>query len=119
MFIAYVAVTVVAAAMSSYAAYVDLAGAEWMIEGLDRYGVPRSWLPLLAILKAAAAGGLLAGIALPLLGAAAAIGLVAYFVGAVVTVLRARCWSHVGYPLVYLLAPAASLALLLVSSTAV
>jgi hypothetical protein len=119
MFIAYLAVTVAAAAMSGYAAYVDLAGADWMVENLDRYGVPRSWLPLLAILKAAAAGGLLVGIALPLLGSAAAIGLVAYFVGAILTVLRARCWSHIAYPLVCLLPPAASLALLLVSSTAV
>jgi len=52
----------------------------------------------------------------PLIGAAAAIGLVAYFVGAIVTVVRARCWSHIPYPVIFLLTGAGSLVLRLGST---
>ncbi|GAB2656628.1 hypothetical protein [Nocardia goodfellowii] len=42
---------------------------------------------------------------------AAAIGLTLYFLLAVATILRARYYSHLGYPMPYLLAAAASAAL--------
>ena len=118
MFTAYIVVTVLAAAMTGYAAYVDFAGAEWVLDNMTKYGVPHSWLFLLGVLKTAGALGLLIGIGVPLIGAAAALGLVAYFVGAVVTVVRARWYSHVVYPVVFLLPPAASLVLLVASSAA-
>jgi hypothetical protein len=38
-------------------------------------------------------------------GVAASVGLVVYFSGAVVTIVRARAFSHVAFPLLYL-APA-------------
>jgi hypothetical protein len=41
----------------------------------------------------------------------AEIGLVLYFTGAVVTVVRARWYSHIPYPLVYLAPVVASMAL--------
>jgi hypothetical protein len=113
MFTAYIVVTVFAAAMNAYAAYVDLSGVEWIVNFMTSYGVPQSWLFLLAVLKAAAALGLLRGIAFPLIGSAAALGIVAYFVGAEVTVVRARCWSHIVFPVLFLLPAAASLVLLL------
>lgn len=116
MFTAYVVVTVLAAAINAYAAYVDFTGAEWVLDNMTKYGVPQSWLFLLGVLKAAGALGLLVGIGVPLIGAAAAVGLVAYFVGAIVTVVRARWYSHIAYPVVFLLPPAASLTLLLASS---
>lgn len=116
MFTAYVIVTVLAAATTAYAAYVDFTGAEWVLENMTNYGVPQSWLFLLGVLKAAGAFGLLVGIGIPLIGSAAAIGLIAYFVGAIVTVVRARWYAHIAYPVMFLLLPAASLALLLASS---
>lgn len=113
MFTAYIVVTLVAIAMNAYAAYVDFTGAAWVLDNMTKYGVPQSWLFLLGVLKAAGALGLLIGIGVPLIGAAAATGLIAYFLGAVVTVVRARWYSHIGYPMAFLLPPAASLALLL------
>jgi hypothetical protein len=118
MFTAYIAVTILAAAMNAYAAYVDLSGAEWILDFMSRYGVPQSWLFLLAVLKAAGALGLLVGIALPVIGSAAALGIVAYFAGAIVTVVRARCWSHIALPVVFLLPAAASLVLLFTAGDA-
>lgn len=116
MFTAYVIVTVLAAAINAYAAYVDFTGAEWVLDNMTKYGVPQSWLFLLGVLKAAGALGLLVGIGVPLIGAAAAVGLVAYFLGAIVTVVHARWYSHIAYPVAFLLPPAASLTLLLASS---
>ena len=114
---AYILVTVLAAAITAYAAYVDFRRAEWVLENMTNYGVPHSWLFLLGVLKAAGALGLVIGIAVPLIGAAAAIGLLAYFVGAIVTVVRARWYSHIGYPLIFLLPPVGSLVLLLGSAS--
>jgi hypothetical protein len=112
MFTAYIVVTVLAAAMNAYAAYLDFSRAEWILAFMTRYGVPQSWLFLLAVLKAAGALGLLVGIAFPVIGSAAALGIVAYFVGAIVTVVRARCWSHIAFPAFFLLPAAASFVLL-------
>lgn len=117
MFTAYVVVTVLATAIYAYAAYVDFTSADWVLENMTSYGVPQSWLFLLGVLKAAGALGLLVGIGIPLIGAAAAVGLVAYFIGAIVTVMHARCYSHLGYPVAFLVPSATSLALLLASSS--
>lgn len=107
---AYVVVTLLAAGANAYAAGVDLARADWVLANMARLGVPRPWLPTLGALKAAGAAGLLVGIAVPALGVAAATGLVVYFLGAVVTVVRARWYAHV-YPLPFLLLAAGSLVL--------
>lgn len=117
MFTAYVVVTVLAAAINAYAAYVDFTRADWILENMTSYGVPQSWLLSLGVLKAAGALGLVVGIGIPPIGAAAAVGLVGYFIGAIVTVVRARYYSHLGYPVVFLIPSAASLALLLASSS--
>ena len=77
---------------------------------MSRLSVPLEWLPTLGGLKVAGALGLLVGIAVPGLGVAAAAGLILFFAGAVVTVVRARWYAHV-YPEVYLLLAAASLTL--------
>jgi hypothetical protein len=112
MFMAYVVVTILAAAIYAYSAYVDFTSAEWVLDSMSKYGVPHSWLFYLGALKAAGALGLLAGIGVPLIGAAAAIGLVGYFIGAIVTVVRARWYSHLPYPAIFLLPAVASLLLL-------
>ncbi|WP_166828191.1 DoxX family protein [Brevibacterium limosum] len=57
---------------------------------LDGVGFPRDWWWVLAVVKFLAAAGLVAGIWVPGLGAAAAAGLVVYFLCAAAAHLRAR-----------------------------
>lgn len=111
MFTAYVVVTLIAAGFNAYAAYVDFARAEWVIANMNRYGIPRSWLFLLGALKALGAVGLLIGIRAPLIGLTASLGLVLYFIGAIVTVVRSRWYAHLRYPTPFLLLAMASLVL--------
>ena len=80
-----------------------------VLVAMARAGVPESRLPLLGALKAAASIGLLVGIVVPWIGAAAAVGTVLYFVGAILTHLRARD---------YALAPASAFGLLAVAALA-
>ncbi|MGW0178210.1 DoxX family protein [Nocardia sp. NPDC003345] len=107
----FVVVTVLAALWVGFSAVSTFIGAEWVVKPLAEYGVPQSWWPWLATVKTAGALGMLAGVFVPALGVAAAIGLIGYFLGAVVTVLRARAYSHIAYPLLYLVPVAAALAL--------
>jgi hypothetical protein len=90
---------------------VDFIRSESILDNMNKYGVPQSWLFSLGALKAAGALGLLVGIAVPVLGIAAAIGLVLYFVGAIIAVTRARWYSHLSYPAPFLRLAAASLVL--------
>ncbi|MGH3434061.1 MAG: DoxX family protein, partial [Thermocrispum sp.] len=83
----------------------------WVVQPLTEYGIPRSWWPWLGAAKSAGAAGLLAGLAVPELGIAAAVGLILYFTGAVITVLRARSYSHLPFPLIYAAPVVASLVL--------
>lgn len=114
MFTAYVVVTILAAAGLTFTVSADYFLREQVYANMDRAGVPRSWLPKLAVPRAAGAVGLLVGFAVPAIGIAAATGVVLYFVGAIITHLRAR-WYDISYPSIYLLLAAASLALLLAS----
>ena len=57
---------------------------------LDGVGFPREWWWVLAVVKFLAAAGLVTGIWIPGLGAAAAAGLVVYFLCAAAAHLRAR-----------------------------
>jgi hypothetical protein len=114
MFTAYVIVTVLAAAATAYAASVDFNRVEWVLVNMTRLGVPHSWLSPLGAAKAAGALGLVVGIAVPPIGVAAAVGLILFFAGAIVTVIRAHWYSHY-YPVAYLLLAAGSLALRLAS----
>lgn len=109
---AYVVVTLLATALVAFSATSLLRRADWVVKPLTDYRVPRSWWPWLGAAKAAGALGLLVGLAVPAIGVAAGVGLVLYFTGAVVTVVRARWYSHVPYPLVYLAPVVGSLALL-------
>ncbi|NBE98938.1 DoxX family protein [Nonomuraea sp. KC401] len=104
-------VTVLAAAWVAFSAYAILTRAAWVIEPLQSYGVPASWWPWLGAAKAAGAAGLLAGLVVPMIGILAGIGLVVYFAGAVITVLRARSYKTVAYPILYLVPVIAALLL--------
>lgn len=111
MSVAYVIVTVLGAAMVGFSAGAVFTKANWVMQPLRDYGVPASWAPWLGTAKVAGAVGLLVGLAVPVIGLLAGIGLVLYFLGAVVTVVRARWYSHIPYPLVYLAPVVGSLAL--------
>lgn len=111
MSLAYLIVTLAAAAWVAFSAGAILLNANWVVTSLADYGVPRSWWPWLGAAKAAGAVGMVVGLAVPLIGVLAAVGLVLYFAGAVVTVVRARWYSHIPYPMVYLAPVVASLVL--------
>src|SRR5215211_9107151 len=115
MFSAYVAVGILTAAANGTAATVDFLRPAWLIENMTRVGVPRTALFPLAVLKIAGALGLLIGIGVPALGVAAAIGLVLFFIGALVTHFRARYWD-IAPPVAFLLLAVGSLVLRLASS---
>lgn len=97
----YMIVTIVGAAMAGFSAVSVFTHAKWVVQPLADYGVPRSWWPWLGTAKAAGAAGLLVGLFVPIIGVLAGIGLVLYFTGAVITVIRARWYSHVPFPLLY------------------
>jgi hypothetical protein len=109
---AYLIVTLFAAAFVGFSAVSVFTRAKWVVEPITEYGVPRSWWNLLGTAKAAGAVGLLAGLFWAPIGIAAAIGLVLYFSGALVTVARARAYTHLAFPVLYLAPVVASLALL-------
>ncbi len=113
MFAAYVTVTVLGAVFNGAAAVTYLIGHEYPRTQADMKGVPRKWVPVLGMLLAVGALGLLAGFAVPLLGTLAASGLVLYFVGAVIAHLRVGSRDVVG-GIVFLATAAAALALGLV-----
>lgn len=102
MSIAHVVVTVLAAAMGGYSAGALLGRAQWVVRALGDYGIPRAWWVWLGVAKAAGAVGLVVGLFVPVIGVMAGVGLVLYFAGAVVAVVRARWYSHVPFPLVYM-----------------
>jgi hypothetical protein len=90
MFIAYIIVSVVLALMLAASAWAKLTRDERVVTGLTGIGVPLKWFPFLAACEVAGAVGLLVGIAYAPLGIAAAVGVILYFVGAMITHLRAR-----------------------------
>ncbi len=102
---AFVVTAVLGAALAGFSAVSILRRARWVVEPLTEYGVPRSWWPWLGTAKAAGAVGLLVGLVEPVVGVVAGIGLVLYFTGAALTVIRARSYAHIPYPLLYM-APA-------------
>ncbi|MFD3566115.1 DoxX family protein [Streptomyces sp. NPDC058667] len=104
-------VTAVAAFMAGFSAAAIFVRAKFVVEPLAEYGVPRSWWNWLGGAKAAGALGLIVGFFVPLIGTLAAIGLILYFAGAVITILRARSYAHVPFPLVYMAPAVAALAL--------
>ncbi|GHJ47148.1 membrane protein [Catellatospora sp. TT07R-123] len=105
-------VTVLTALWVGFSAFSLLLRAAFVVDPLRTYGVPESWWTPLGLAKAAGALGLLAGLAVPAIGIAAAVALVCYFLGAIITVLRARSYQTVAFPALYLAPVAVTLALL-------
>ncbi|WP_138760613.1 DoxX family protein [Modestobacter altitudinis] len=108
MYSLYIATTCTAALVNAYAAFLNFSGAESVKATADRIRIPRSWMVPLGTLLACGAVGLLAGFAVPVLGAAAGIGLVLYFVCAVTAHLRVGD-RRIGGAVFFLLLAAAAL----------
>src|SRR5438552_12145650 len=83
MFTASVVVTVLASVANAFAATLDFVRYKQVSIAMAKAGVPESWMTMLGILKAAGALGLLVGIGVSLIGTAAAVGLILFFVGAI------------------------------------
>jgi hypothetical protein len=115
MLTAYLVVTILAAAANAFSATLDFIRFKQVLINMAKAGVPESRITILGILKAAGALGLLVGIGVPLIGTAAAIGLILFFVGAIMTHLRARDYSF-GLAVAFLLLAVSALVLRLAAS---
>ena len=95
MFTAYVVVTLVAIAAYTFSGVAALVHFQPILPGMAKAGVPESWLTFpIGTLKTAGAVGLLLGvIGVPLIGTAAAVGLILFFVYAIYTHMRASDYS--------------------------
>ncbi len=113
MHTAYLVITLTTAVVTAAIAVADLIPAGFVLANSAEVGVPRSWLAPLAAAKLAGAAGLVVGlVGLRALGIAAATGLVLFFVGAVITHLRARVFYNIAFPGAYLCLSAGTLALM-------
>lgn len=90
MYIIYIAITILAALAYSYAACLNFAGAESVKVVAHKVRVSQRWMIPFGILLGSGALGLVIGFAVPVVGMAAAIGLVLYFICALSAHLRAR-----------------------------
>ncbi|GAA2568046.1 MULTISPECIES: DoxX family protein [Streptomyces] len=112
MFTAYAIVTVIAVLANAGIAVADFSRAEFVLANSAEVGLPQTWLPWLAAPKAAGAAGLLLGLmGVPVIGAAAATGLVLFFTGAVAAHIRAHVYYNIAFPGGYLALAVASLVL--------
>jgi hypothetical protein len=107
MHVIYLITTILAALMNGYAACLNFVGAESVEVVADRVQVSRRWMVPLGSLLACGAVGLLAGFAVPVLGVAAAGGLVLYFICAVRAHLRVHDYEIGGAVFFLFLAAAA------------
>ncbi|WP_067531418.1 DoxX family protein [Nocardia crassostreae] len=108
---AYHIVGVVAALWIGFSVYSIITEKAFVVDPLREYGVPASWWNWLGLAKAAGALGLVVGFFVPAIGIAAAIGLILYFSGALITILRARSFKTLPFPVLYMGPAIATLAL--------
>jgi len=114
VFTVYLIVTILTAAANIFSATCDFIRYEKVSIAMAKAGVSESWMTTLGVLKAAGALGLLVGIEVPVVGIAAAVGLIVFFVGAIITHLRGRDYS-LGPVMLFLLLTIAALAARLAS----
>ncbi|RSN63128.1 hypothetical protein DMH01_10995 [Amycolatopsis sp. WAC 04182] len=99
MFTAYLTLAIVTILIKAGIAAADFARIPFVLKNSAEVNVPQSWIPPLASLKAAGAAGLLLGLlGIPLIGTAAAVGLVLFYLGAVITHVRARVLYNIAFP---------------------
>ena len=111
MFVAYVVVTVLMVAVLLGSAAGKLTRQPKLVEAIESVGLSPDRLPQLATLEILGAVGLLVGFAVPLIGIAAAVGVVGYFIGAVFFHVRAGHTAEVTAPAILLLVAVIALVL--------
>jgi hypothetical protein len=116
MSIAYVVAAILLSAVLLGSARAKLTRDEKVTAGLTKAQVPISWFNPLAVTEIAGALGLLIGIGWRPLGIAAAIGVVLYFVGAVLAHVRAKDYAGAPVPGIILLVAVATLVFALASA---
>lgn len=98
------AVAAVCIAANVFIVVADLLRADFVMANSAEVGLRPTAVPYLAFLKGAGAIGLMGGFAgMGSLGLAAAVGLVLFYVGAVMAHIRARVFHNIGFPLLFLL----------------
>jgi DoxX-like family len=112
MNVAYLVVTVLFALLVAFSGLAKIRREARQGQVLhEKLGIPLKYIPMLAACEFAGALGLMAGIRLPSLGIAAGIGLVLYFIGAIVSHLRIGDSKGVGPAAFMLVLAAAALTL--------
>lgn len=105
------AVTVCCVLANAFEVGAKALRARFVVQNATEVGLAPRWIPALAVLEGAGTAGVLAGLCgLRQLGLAAAVGLVLFFVCAVLAHLRARVLHNLAFPLVFLLLAAAAVA---------
>jgi len=85
--------------------------AQFVMRNSAEVGVPPRWIPYLAAAEGAGALGLALGLlGIRQIGLAAAVGLVVFFVGAVLTHVRARVFHNIAFPAAFLVVAVAAVA---------
>ncbi|NUR93724.1 MAG: DoxX family protein [Kribbellaceae bacterium] len=107
MYVAYLATTLLAAALTGSAAVANLIGHNYPKSQADLVHIDHKWMLPLGLLLGSGAVGLLAGFAVPPLGLLAAGGLVLYFLCALVQHFRAHALNLAPWSLYFLTCTAA------------
>jgi hypothetical protein len=116
MHTSYVVVTAVAIAANAFSGIAAMLHWRQILPGMVKAGVPESWLTFpIGTLKTAGAVGLVVGLAgIPMIGAAAGIGLILFFVCALYTHVRAHDYTaQFGLAILFLSLAVAALVLTL------
>ncbi|ORL16046.1 DoxX family protein [Prescottella equi] len=101
--------TIACIVANAFIAVADYVKAGFVLENSAEVNLPASVLPCLATLKLAGAVGLVVGLTvIPWLGVAAAVGLILFFIGAVVAHIRSRVFHNIAFPGLYLVLAVAS-----------
>ncbi|MFD4183986.1 DoxX family protein [Rhodococcus sp. NPDC058514] len=116
MFVATAIVSVLLAALLGFAAIRKLSHRDRVVQTYARVGVPEDRLNSLAAILLAGAAGLILGLIWAPLGIAAALGVICYFIGAVVFHIRSHDTKNLPVPLTYAAIAVAALLLRLASS---
>jgi hypothetical protein len=117
VFIASVIVSALLALATAFSGYGKLARNPQVLEQLvDKLGVPQRLIPVLGTLLLAGAVGTAAGIWWAPIGIAATGCFVLYFLGAVITHVRAKDWAGMVPTVVLMVLSAAALTLRLLSA---
>jgi uncharacterized membrane protein YphA (DoxX/SURF4 family) len=115
MFVATLIVSILLAVVVAFSGYAKLKKTPQIVDTMAQVGVPAAKIPLLAYLEIAGAIGLIVGLFWWPIGVAAAIGVVLYFVGAVVAHVRVEDMKGIGPSAVLLVLSIAALVLRLLT----